>query len=341
MMTALPLVSVVTPTYNCAAWLPETLRSALGQTLPDVEIIVVDDGSTDDTRERLRAFAPRVRYLPMEHSGIPGRARNVGLRAARGEYVAFLDADDLWEPVKLERQIGLLEREPAAGLCVTDHVEFGVPGDGRTALDRVRHRLAAFPLRALDARAAVLEGSSVLADHLERGPLPLWTSAIAVRRRCFATVGGFNEEMPLDDDTQMWLRLIKHYSLVLVDEPLARRRIRPSSITATAASLDSHRGSLHTLDTLDRWIPLSPRERAATRAMAARIREVAGYHALAMGDHRQARQFLRQSLAARPSRSALVYLGLASLPRSAVRSLRAIKRRLSGATARAATASRA
>ena len=336
-MTGWPRVSVVTPTYNCAAFLPETLQTVLDQTVQDVEIIVVDDGSTDDTRDRLRPFGRRVRYVALEHSGIPAKARNIALRAARGAYVAFLDADDLWEPGKLERQVALLEREPAAGLCVTDHVEFGVPGDGRSAFDRVRGRLAAFTRRAVDARAYVLEGPSVLADHLERGPLPLWTSAIVVRRSCFATVGVFNEEMPLDDDTQMWLRLLKHYPVALVDEPLARRRLRPSSISASAAELESHRYSLRTLDTLDRWIPLSPRERAAARAMAARIRGAAGYQAFAMGDHRQARQFLRQSLAARPSGSALVYLGLASLPTRAITGLRALKHRVSGVPGATAT----
>jgi Glycosyl transferase family 2 len=336
-MARAPRVSVITPTYNCAAYLPETLGSVLDQTLGDFEIIVVDDGSTDGTRECLRPLGGRVQYVRLTHSGIPGKARNVGLEVARGEFVAFLDADDLWAPTKLERQVAIVERERDVGLCMTDHVEFGLDRDGRSALDRVRDRLDAFPRRPIDQRAYVLTGDTVFVDHLERGPLPLWTSALLVRRSCFETVGGFNEEMPLDDDTQMWLRLIKHFPLAVVDEPLARRRVRPSSITAVTGSPGGYQCTLRTLDTLDRWMLLSPREHRAVRALAARVRWGAGYHAFVVGDHPRARRLFRESLVDRPSPLAAAYLGLACLPHGLTRALRSAKHRWSQPAAARAT----
>src|SRR5208283_2367398 len=102
-----PLVSVVIPTYNCGRYICETVESALGQTYSPVEIIVVDDGSTDDTRERLTTYGDRVRYIYQQNTG-PAVARNRGVQDAQGDWIAFLDADDLWLPYRLELQVELL-----------------------------------------------------------------------------------------------------------------------------------------------------------------------------------------------------------------------------------------
>ena len=96
-----PLVSVIIPTYNSAGYIEEALESVFEQTLQDFEIIVVDDGSTDGTGEVLRKYGDRIRYIYQENNG-PASARNGGIRVARGEYIAFLDADDLWVSTKLE-----------------------------------------------------------------------------------------------------------------------------------------------------------------------------------------------------------------------------------------------
>jgi len=108
-----PLVSVIIPAYNATAFLGETLDSVLAQTYPNLEIIVVDDGSTDDTPDLLGSYGDRIRVLRQANSG-QATARNHGAREAHGELLAFLDSDDLWDPDKIARQVELLDRFPTA-----------------------------------------------------------------------------------------------------------------------------------------------------------------------------------------------------------------------------------
>src|SRR4051794_36269759 len=120
-----PLVSVVIPAFNRAFILPEALDSVLAQTFKDFELIVVDDGSTDDTEEVLRPYVERrgVRFLPQANQG-PAAARNRGIEAARGKYVAFLDSDDLWLPIKLSVQIPRMEAHPEAVMSYGNVLNF-------------------------------------------------------------------------------------------------------------------------------------------------------------------------------------------------------------------------
>jgi glycosyltransferase involved in cell wall biosynthesis len=114
-MSDRPLVSVVIPTYNQPQLLLETLQSVFAQTLTDYEIVVVNDGSTDDTLERLRPVADRIRIISQENTGIGG-ARNRGIAESRGKYVALLDHDDLWMSEKLEEQAGYFEKHPECSI---------------------------------------------------------------------------------------------------------------------------------------------------------------------------------------------------------------------------------
>ncbi len=109
----MPKVSVIIPTFNCAVYLPQAIESVLGQTWQDFELIVVDDGSTDDTCQVLAPYQNRLVYLYQENQG-ESSARNKGIQVAQGEYLAFLDSDDLWLATKLERQITVLEAWPSA-----------------------------------------------------------------------------------------------------------------------------------------------------------------------------------------------------------------------------------
>src|SRR5262249_35097739 len=114
------LVSVVIPTYNAGADVVEAVQSVLAQTYQEFEILIVDDGSTDDTETALRRFGERVRYFKQDRSG-PSAARNRAILNARGAYLAFLDADDLWLPEKLDRQVRFLDARPQMVLAYTDY----------------------------------------------------------------------------------------------------------------------------------------------------------------------------------------------------------------------------
>src|SRR5712692_4545848 len=132
-MAARPLVSVVIPAYNAGDYIVETLGSALAQTYAHREIIVIDDGSTDDTHRRVEPYLRQIRYIRQENAG-EGGARNTGLRAATGDYLAFLDADDLWLPEKLEVQLQVAARHPESRMIVCDGV--GID-EGRVVTERL------------------------------------------------------------------------------------------------------------------------------------------------------------------------------------------------------------
>lgn len=206
-----PRVSVVIPNYNCARFLPETLESVFTQTCQDIEVIVVDDGSTDGSQALLERYADRVRVVHQSNEGVSG-ARNRGIRESRGEFVAFLDADDLWRPEKLEKQLRLFAN-PAVGLvhCAVEYVDEQNRPIGTNFTGRQGRVLKAI---------ALLQGTVVLAGG----------STAVVRREAFDKVGGFDREMSTAADWDMWRRVACGYEIDMVREPLMRYRLRPGSM---------------------------------------------------------------------------------------------------------------
>ncbi len=200
-----PTVSVVVATYNYGRFLAGALKSALAQTFRDHEVIVVDDGSTDDTRTVVRPFLSdrRIRYVRSDHLGQPA-AKNVGIRLGRAPLVAFLDADDLWLPAKLERQVALFRADPALGLVY--------------------------------ARRRVIDEAGQ-EQHYVQPPLPrghvlteifrnnfVCFSASLVRRDVLEENGLFDERLALAIDYDLWLRVALRYRFNYVDEPLVLYR---------------------------------------------------------------------------------------------------------------------
>jgi len=171
-------ISVVIPSYNYARFVREAIDSALAQTYPPLEVIVVDDGSTDATPEVLASYGDRIRVIRQRNEGV-ARARNAGIATARGDYVAFLDADDVWHPRKLELQIARFDGDPSLGL-----VHCGVEmfdGDGNT----------------IDVFRDGKEGD-IAADllRLEPGTIALTGSNIVVPKRVAEELGGFDAVLP-------------------------------------------------------------------------------------------------------------------------------------------------
>ncbi len=129
------LVSVVIPAYNCAAYLPAAIESALNQTHPMVEVIVVNDGSPDNTDEVIQPYLDRIIYIHQENRGLSA-ARNAGFRASQGEFLCFLDADDMLMPDKFERQLEVFVRDPELGVVISGYID--VEEDGETTIQTVR-----------------------------------------------------------------------------------------------------------------------------------------------------------------------------------------------------------
>jgi glycosyltransferase involved in cell wall biosynthesis len=200
-----PAVSVVIATYNYGRYLALALDSALGQTFTDLEIIVVDDGSTDETSEVIRPYLrlPRVRYYRTNHVGQPA-AKNVGIRLALAPLVAFLDADDLWLPAKLERQLPRFRCDPRLGVLYSRRLLIDEDG------------------RELEGHQPQLHRGWVL-EPMFLDNFVCFSSAI-VRRAVFDTVGMFDETLALAIDYDLWLRVALHYPFDYVDEPLVQYR---------------------------------------------------------------------------------------------------------------------
>ena len=185
------LVSIIIPTFNCADFLVEAIRSVLAQTYEHYEIIVVDDGSTDHTEAALEQFGNRVSYIGQAPGG-PSVARNRGILEARGELIAFLDADDLWRPTKLSRQVEFLNGHPESILVYTDFTRGPHPGCNNDS------RLKAYKLRdPADPFHALLEENFIA------------TPTVVVRREVLARSGLFDPMLKGSEDFDLWLRLAK------------------------------------------------------------------------------------------------------------------------------------
>lgn len=207
----LPLVTIIVPTYNRPALLQETLATVLAQTYPALEIIVVDDGSTDETATLLATYRGRIQVIRQQNGGLSA-ARNRGIAAANGAFLTFLDDDDLVAPTKIARQAHILHTHPEIGLvhCGYYHSD----GAGKI-LDKVW----LFP-----------EGETL--PQLVRGNY-IWSGAPMVRRACLDQVGGFDSSLPQLEDWDMWLRLAQSdCRFAAVSMPLGTYRLRHSNMSA-------------------------------------------------------------------------------------------------------------
>ncbi len=221
-MSSFPLLSAIIPTFNRTACVVNAVRSVLEQTLPGIEIIVVDDGSTDNTAELLnREFGRRIKLLRLSRNCGVSYARNRGFELSRGEFIAFLDSDDLWLPEKSSRQLTFMQAKPDLLISQTDEIWIR---NGKR-VNPCRHHLK--------------PSGSIFAECL---PLCVVSpSAVMMRRRFFATVGLFDETLPACEDYDLWLRTACRYPIKLLPEKLVTK-------------FGGHSDQLsHTIPALDRY----------------------------------------------------------------------------------------
>jgi glycosyltransferase involved in cell wall biosynthesis len=213
-----PLVSIIVPTYNSAVYLKETIESILSQSYKDFELIVVDDGSDDDTRKVLEPFIDDIRYYYQENSGGPAKPRNVGIEHAKGKYISFFDSDDLMLPKKLEYAVKFMEAHPSIVLSFTNFFvcsENGELYDG-TQLDKYNYFMN-IPRTEVQKDCFILSGDDVFEGLFFENFIG--TSSVLASKELFSTVGIFDERITHGglDDRDMWLRVTSSYDIAYID----------------------------------------------------------------------------------------------------------------------------
>ena len=352
------MVSVVVPTYNRARVVPATIDSVLAQTYSNVEVVVVDDGSRDETRGVVEAYGAPVRYVHQANSGVSA-ARNRGFANARGEFIALLDSVDQFLPWKLEAQVRVLRAHPEVGMVWTDMVAVNERGDVlderylRTFYDA--HALArledvcehagplkhAWPGAPADVAAAAVYMGDIFSQML-LGNL-VHTSTVVLRRDRLRLAGGFDTSLTHSgEDYEFHLRTCSHGPVALLDASSLLYRIGAAD-QLTAPHLGIHRAR-NNLTTVLRWldrgagrIQLSPR---TVRDRLAESFRWVGEAELEYGDRGRAREHLWKALQYQPGhRRTAMLLFFACLPRVALRAARGAKRLARRAVAAASAGS--
>lgn len=212
-----PNVSVIIPTYNREVLIIETIHSVLCQTYKDFEIIVVDDGSIDNTQKVIKDIGDsRVKYIFENHRGVPAATRNTGIRNAQGQYIAFVDSDDLWLPDKLERQLFVMEKFSDIALVYAQAVSWSEGVISREPLPK----------------PSLAKSGFIFRDLFLRNFIPSLT--VMVRKKIFDTVGYFDEDPDLiaAEDYDLWLRTARIARVYFMPEIVAKYRIHSGNISA-------------------------------------------------------------------------------------------------------------
>lgn len=206
-------VSVIIPTYNRGDYICEALDSVFAQTFQDFEVIVVDDGSTDGTRQKIKRYMPRIKYIYQENAGVSA-ARNKGIAVSKGRYLAFLDSDDLWVRDKLKLQVEFMDSNPGFGMVCCDICML--------KRDQIVYP-SAFQKKRFMASGYIF-GNLIRENFIS-------TPTVMVRREVFNNIGMFDELLPVAEDYDMWLRIAREYLIGVMDTCLVRCRMHDANIS--------------------------------------------------------------------------------------------------------------
>lgn len=283
-----PTVSVIIPTYNCEPYIAETINSVLGQTLGNLELIIVDDGSTDRTREIVESFGSAVRLLSQANSGVCA-ARNYGIREAAGRYVCLMDHDDYWYPDKLALQVEQMEQHPETGLVYSSFIWWH-PDDKGVFPHPDSFDPASFP-------TGIDEEFSGWIYHLLLLDCWILTSAALIRAEVFDKCGAYNESLSYSEDWDLWLRISRQYRIIKLNKSLTLYRQHPKQGNRMARNTDYRTELL--CNTAEKWGLCSRDGRCITESQftqnIAYYQTEFGLRHLASGNLKMANHFLMKA----------------------------------------------
>ncbi len=268
------IVSVILPTYNRAHLIARAIRSVLDQTYHDFELIVVDDASMDNTKEVIMGFNdPRIRYIRHELNRGGSAARNTGINAAHGEYIAFQDSDDEWLPEKLEKQMRIFEKASTqVGVVYTGF--YLIKDDSRMYMPGQNIKI-----KKGNLHEELLNGNFVAAD------------AVVIRKECFEKVGVFDESLPRLQDWELFIRISKYYIFDCIDEPLLNAFYSQDSISANQDAFFKASKLI-----IEKHIRTFKRNKYSLASWQYSI----GFHLCQAGSKREGRMYLLRALRSNP-----------------------------------------
>jgi len=302
------MISVIIPTYNSTKYIGEAINSVLRQTFTDYEIIVVDDGSTDNTKEIIDNNFPQVRYYYLPHRGV-SRARNYGIQRARGEFIAFLDADDLWLPEKLEKQIGVFNADQELMLVFTEHRFFDSNGIREATFSKKERLMTGDIVKNI-----------FLYSHVA---LP----TVMVRKNVFQEIGYFEENLNVAEDDNLWIRIALKFRIHLLDEVLVHCRMTENSLSRITSNVVT--GVLKNVELIENKYPDLRKRlgRVNIRRKKSYIYSDYGYFYFSNGDYETSRRCYLKSITYYPNISSLIYMFFSHFPTSIIEKVRVYKRK--------------
>lgn len=247
-MTALPNISVVIPCYNAIRYISATIQSAQAQDWPGLEILVVDDGSSDGSAALVQSMFPDVRLIQQANQGVAA-ARNNGIAHAQGEWIAFLDADDIWLPGKLQAQWAMIQASPGTRMAYTAWQVW-------TSSEPVPPPAYLAKLNAEADNTARWAGASGWVYSQLLMDCAVWTSTVLAHKSVFSEVGVFDPTLRIGEDYDLWLRASRITQILRVPRPLALYRMHPASITKSVPERNFR--ALVVARAISRWGYASP-----------------------------------------------------------------------------------
>lgn len=278
----MPKVSVIIPVYNSSKYLSETIESVLAQTFQDFEIVTVDDGSRGNSKEILQGYIEKypnkIHYIYQENRGIAG-ARNTGIRNAKGEFIALLDADDKWHPERLEAGVKVIESSPEIGLVYTNVTKINEKGD----------------FLGTPTNEQCLSG--YIFEDLFLRKANFYTLTVLFRKECCDKVGLFDENPVCMgvDDRDLWLRISRKYRIEYVDKVLAYYRVHGTQYSKNLDKMVAAR-----IYVVDKLVPDDGKNTRLRKLALAVIFKEAGDQSLFKRDLKEARRFYFKAIKNNP-----------------------------------------
>ncbi len=303
------MVSVIIPVYNSEMYLQESFDSVLKQTFKNYEIIAVDDGSTDRTKEIIQQFYPMVRYI-FQGNGGAAKARNTGIREAKGDFIAFLDADDIWLPTKLQKQIDYFRQHPDVDFTFTENSLFNEKG---------------IIVKTLRKKERLMKGDIVRNIFWKSY---VATPTVMVKRRVFQEIGKFDESLITAEDDNLWLRIAMRFKIGLIDEPLVLVRVREKSLTQAEGNIfigvQNHLNIINT-----KYPDLKERLGSLIKKKYSLLYFIRGLEYFRRDEFQESRSFFKESLKySKNNFRCFLYYCLSYLPSSIIDALRNTRRKI-------------